>query len=77
MYFVLYEKLIIILLDSNVCFDILICLIVDMRFIILLDEKERYKKQFKQFERKVYIIGDIDLFFKYLFDRVVEDKKNL
>lgn len=77
MYFVLYEKLIIILLDSNVCFDILICLIVDMRFIILSDEKERYKKQFKQFERKVYIIGDIDLFFKYLFDRVVEDKKNL
>lgn len=77
MYFVLYEKSIIILLDSNVCFDILICLIVDMRFIILLDEKERYKKQFKQFERKVYIIGDIDLFFKYLFDRVVEDKKNL
>lgn len=77
MYFVLYEKLIIILLDSNVCFDFLICLIVDMRFIILLDEKERYKKQFKQFERKVYIIGDIDLFFKYLFDRVVEDKKNL
>lgn len=44
MYFVLYEKLIIILLDSNVCFDFLICLIVDMRFIILLDEKERYKK---------------------------------
>lgn len=77
MYFVLYEKSIIILLDSNVCFDFLICLIVDMRFIILLDEKERYKKQFKQFERKVYIIGDIDLFFKYLFDRVVEDKKNL
>lgn len=44
MYFVLYEKSIIILLDSNVCFDFLICLIVDMRFIILLDEKERYKK---------------------------------
>lgn len=43
-YFVLYEKSIIIILDSNVCFDILICSIVDMRFIILSDEKERYKK---------------------------------